>query len=167
MNFVAIDFETATGNPASACAIGLVEMDHGEVIREEYFLIQPPQNYYSYRNILVHGITPEQTQSAPDFETVIRQVLPMIEGKVLVAHNEPFDRKVMQTGMAYYDMYYEDFDLPAKWQCTCRIYRAKGFKPASLNACSARMNIELNHHHALSDAIACAKLFSYHLGFNF
>ena len=167
MNFVAIDFETATGNPASACAIGLVEVDHGEIIREEYRLIQPPNNYYSYHNILVHGITPEQTANQPAFEDVIRPLLPMIEGKVLVAHNEPFDRRVMRASMAYYDMFYEDFDLPDKWQCTCRIYRAKGFKPASLNACSTRMGIELNHHHALSDAQACAQLYIHHLGFNF
>lgn len=167
MHFVAIDFETATADPASACAIGIVEVNLGEVIHQEYHLIQPPNNYYNYHNIAVHGITPDQTLNALNFEQVIRKILPRIEGKVLVAHNEPFDRRVMRASMAYFEMHYDDFDLPEKWQCTCRLYRAKGFKPATLSACSARLGISLNHHHALSDAQACAQLFIYHLGFNF
>ena len=38
-------------------------------------------------------------------------------------------------------------------------YKAKGFKPARLSDCCRVMNIPLNHHEALSDARACAKLY--------
>ena len=38
-------------------------------------------------------------------------------------------------------------------------YKAKGFKPTKLSDCCREMNIKLNHHEALSDARACAKLY--------
>jgi DNA polymerase-3 subunit epsilon len=40
-----------------------------------------------------------------------------------------------------------------------RIYRTKGFHPCKLSACCQRLSIDLNHHEALSDALACAKLY--------
>jgi DNA polymerase-3 subunit epsilon len=80
-------------------------------------------------------------------------------GKTIVAHNEQFDRNVLMKTMQYYGLYYDELELADRWECTCKIYRAKGYKPANLKYCSARNNIVLNHHEALSDARACAKLY--------
>jgi DNA polymerase-3 subunit epsilon len=76
----------------------------------------------------------------------------------VVAHNAIFDRGVLQNTMHHYGLDYDALQLSG-WKCTCNIYRAKGFKPATLDACCERLNIELNHHEALSDAIACARLY--------
>jgi DNA polymerase-3 subunit epsilon len=43
-----------------------------------------------------------------------------------------------------------------------KIYRKKGYKPATLDACCRTENIALNHHEALSDARASAQLFIKH-----
>ena len=158
-SFVAIDFETATGFRNSACAIGIVSVDNGEIIDEYYSLIQPPRNEYWQQNIMVHGITPRDTVSAPTFEDIYIEVKKRMLGRKVVAHNESFDRGVLTHTMAFYDIAYSDLDIPKKWDCTVKIYRAKGFSPANLHACCERMNIDLNHHEALSDARACAKLF--------
>ena len=42
MTFTAIDFETATYDRHSACAVGIVTIDNGIIIDEYYTLIQPP-----------------------------------------------------------------------------------------------------------------------------
>jgi len=82
-----------------------------------------------------------------------------IFGRTLVAHNESFDRNVLFKTMRDYNLDYSELNIPEKWECTLRIYRAKGYKPATLSACCEIHDIELEHHQALSDARACAELF--------
>ena len=66
-DWVAIDFETATGRRASACAVGLVEVRDGRIVGTESFLIQPPGNVYSGFNTSIHGIDPSMTRDSPTF----------------------------------------------------------------------------------------------------
>ena len=159
MTFTAIDFETATGHPESACAVGIVTVENGVITEEYYTLIQPPNNEYWYRNIMCHGIRPAQTIDGKTFDTVFPEIHKRLFGRKIVAHNEAFDRNVLAKTMKYYGLYYDELEIADRWECTCKIYRAKGYKPANLKHCSDRNNIELNHHEALSDARACAKLY--------
>lgn len=159
MNFTAIDFETATGYPESACAVGIVTVTDGVITDEFHTLIQPPNNEYWYRNIMCHGIKPVQTLEVKTFDSLFPEIKKRLFGQTIVAHNEAFDRNVLMKTMKYYGLYYDELEIANKWECTCQIYRAKGYKPANLKYCSDRHNIELNHHEALSDARACAKLY--------
>ena len=159
MNFVAIDFETATGYQHSACAIGIVSVENGVIVDEFQALIQPPDNEYWWQNINVHGIRPSDTIQAPTFDEIYPEIRKRIKGKKVVAHNESFDRNVMIKSMGYYQLDYLDLELPNRWECTVKIYRAKGFVSAKLDICCREMGISLNHHEALSDARACAKLY--------
>lgn len=159
MNFISIDFETATGYMHSACAIGIVVVENGEIIDDFYSLIQPPDNQYWYSNICVHGITPKQTINTPTFYELYPKIKPILLCKNIVAHNEAFDRNVLIKTMNFYGLDYNELLLPNRWDCTLKIYRNKGFSPANLHACCSRLSIELDHHNALSDARACAKLY--------
>lgn len=159
MNFVAIDFETATGNRNSACAVGIVIVENGIITEEFSSLIQPPDNEYWWNNIQIHGITPAHTIQSPTFDEIFPELKRRIIGKTIVAHNESFDRSVLTRSMEYYQFGYSELELPNRWECTLKIYRTKGFAPAKLDYCCRALNIELNHHDALSDARACAKLF--------
>jgi DNA polymerase-3 subunit epsilon len=159
MTFTAIDFETATGHPESACAVGMVLVEDGIIIEEYYSLIQPPNNEYWYRNIMVHGIKPVQTLEVKTFDSLFPEISKRLFGRKIVAHNEAFDRNVLTKTMKYYGLYYDELEIADRWECTCKIYRQKGYKPANLKYCSERNNIVLNHHEALSDARACAQLY--------
>ncbi len=159
MNFTAIDFETATGKRNSACAIGMVVVKNGCIEDEYYTLIQPPENMYWWKNIQVHGITPEDTLDSPAFFDVFPEIQKRLAGTIPVAHNESFDRSVLRHTMLYYGLDYDMLDLPVRWECTMKIYRNAGFHNYKLNACCERMGISLNHHEALSDARACARLY--------
>ncbi len=159
MNFTAIDFETATGKRNSACAVGIVTIENGTIAEEFYSLIQPPGNTYFSMNIAVHGIYPQDTLNAPTFGKLYPEIKARLQGRTLVAHNEVFDRSVLRRTMEYYALDYAELGLAERWECTMRIYKAKGYVPYKLNSCCDRLNIPLKHHEALSDAIGCAQLY--------
>jgi len=159
MNFAAIDFETATGKRYSACAVGIITVENNQIIDKYHSLIQPPDNEYSYYNTQVHGITENDTFNALFFPDVYPEIRKRLAGKTIVAHNESFDRSVLQQSMEYYNLDYPGRNISNQWECTLKIYRAKGYHPASLDVCCKRQGIKLNHHEALSDARGCAMLY--------
>jgi len=164
MTFTAIDFETATGHAHSACAVGIVTVEDGIITEEYYTLIRPPDKEYWYRHIMVHGIKPVETLDVPTFDDLFPEIRKRVVGRKIVAHNEAFDRNVLNKTMRYYGLYHDELEIADRWECTLNIYRKKGYKPANLKYCSERNGIELNHHEALSDARACAKLYLLHDG---
>ena len=153
-SFTAIDFETAHGKRWSICQVGLVRVENGVITNELNLLVQPPNNFYWDRFIDIHGITPEITRSAPTFDQIWHLVEPFIKNQLVVAHNGlSFDFPVLAQTLNYYGVAAPDYEK----QCTYRIYKDNLF-----SLCQ-RFQIALNHHEALSDARACAKLFLLHL----
>jgi DNA polymerase-3 subunit epsilon len=153
-SFTAIDFETAQGKRWSICQVGLVRVEKGIITNKINLLVQPPRNYYWENFIDIHGITPEDTAHAPTFNKIWSQIEPYIKGQNVVAHNGfSFDFHCISQTLEYYGMEIPEYEK----HCTYRIY---GENLASL---CQKYNIPLNHHDALSDAIACASLFLMHL----
>lgn len=157
MNFTAIDFETATGH--HPCSVGIVTVQNGIIVDEFVSLIKPPNNEYNPFTIRVHGIYPKDTVNAKSFFQIYPEIEKRLKNRVVVAHNESFDRNVLMKTMLLHGLNYEDLNIAPKWECTVKIYKAKGFKPTKLSDCCREMKIQLNHHEALSDARACAKLY--------
>lgn len=154
MNFTAIDFETANGKPTSICQVGLAKYEKGQLITTLSLMVQPPDNFYWERFIDIHGITPEQTNDKPTFENVWHQIVPHIENQNLVAHNGfRFDFPCLEKTLAYYNLKNPNYT----GHCTYQIF---GTNLASL---CKQYKIPLNHHDALSDALACGELFKLHL----
>lgn len=153
-SFTAIDFETATWDPASICQVGLVRVENGKIVKEVNRLVQPPNNNYFYKNIEVHGIKPEDTEHAPTFDVVWHEDMKMyIEDDVMVAHSIGFDANCLRHALAWYDEVQPVFEE----RCTLKIYRR------GLAYLSKKYKIPLKHHDALSDAHACAQLYLKHL----
>jgi|SRR5690554_4046994 len=155
--FTAIDFETATRH--HICSVGIVSYENGVITDEFHALIQPPNNEYNWHNIQVHGISEADTRNTPKFNEIYPEIKRRIYGRTLVAHNESFDRNVLYKTMLDYRLDYSELSLSERWECTLKIYRSKGYSPANLSACCEVHGIELEHHQALSDARACAKLY--------
>lgn len=152
--FTAIDFETAHGKRWSICQVGLVRIENGSITDQLSLLVQPPNNYYWNNFIEIHGITPEQTADAPTFDLVWHQIEPYIKNQHVVAHNGiAFDFHCLKQTLDYYKLETPDYIA----HCTYKIY---GNHLASL---CEEYKIPLNHHNALSDALACAELFNMHL----
>ncbi len=156
-SFTAVDFETANSNRNSACAIGIVTVENGEIVDEFSALIQPPNNEYAWYNThRVHGIGAEHTKNVPFFDGVYPEIKKRLYGRTIVAHDERFDREVMRNTMADFGIDYSDLNVADKWECTFKLYGK------SLNKCCEANDIELDHHNALSDARGCALLYLIH-----
>ncbi len=78
--WVAIDFETATREPTSACALGVALIDGLEVVETASWLIRPPFNEYEFWNTHVHGICAQDTELAPDFDELWWEIGPLLRG---------------------------------------------------------------------------------------
>ena len=154
-DFAAIDFETANNERTSVCSVGVVIVRDGEIVDTFYSLIQPEPNYYNYWCTQVHGLTRRDTENAPVFPEVWKQIEPLIEGLPLVAHNKAFDESCLKAVFRCYQMDYPDYEF----YCTCMASR-KAFPQAEnhqLHTISELCGYTLeNHHHALADAEACA-----------
>ena len=82
--------------------------------------------------------------------------MPMLEGaEFIVAHNAPFDKSVLYKCCERYRI------TPPSQKITCSIKASKScwkLPSYKLNVVSDHLGIELNHHEALSDALACAQI---------
>ena len=66
MQFLALDFETATPAMDSPCELGIAVVRDGVVSEVRNWLIKPPQwPHFSPFNMAVHGIRPEEVADAP------------------------------------------------------------------------------------------------------
>lgn len=161
MDFVALDFETASPEKFNACEIGLSFVENGRIVATKSWFIKPPcyPNFYKYFN----NITPLDVAKSPQFPGVWKEIYPLIEGKFVLMHNAPFDIEVLCTTLVYYGL-----PLPnITYGCTLQIARivfpgrkrSKNIdKPYGLAALCKTHKITFNHHHAGEDARACAEL---------
>jgi DNA polymerase-3 subunit epsilon len=154
VSFVAIDFETADAEPDSACAVGIARVEDGRITDRVYRLIRPPRRLISHT--FVHGLGWAQLRTQPMFARIWPQIAPYLEDAgVLVAHNAGFDRSVLEACCGLARVRTPDFP----WVCTVELARETWRLPsAKLPAVAAHLGIALQHHHALSDAEACAQI---------
>jgi DNA polymerase-3 subunit epsilon len=94
MKLVAIDFETADQSADSACAIGIVSVERGIITDKDFQLIRPPRRNFIFSYI--HGITWADVQGQSAFIEVWDHFVPFWkDADYFLAHNAPFDRKVL------------------------------------------------------------------------
>ena len=161
--FVALDFETANRNRASACAVGLVRFDEtGEVEANLYTLLKPHPDlgYFDYGNMQVHGILPEHVVNAPSWREVWPHVAEFIGNRPIVAHNMSFDGYILSDLAVLYDL--EPFSNQR--YCTLRLARKLLDKAMRKNLDTVFHHYfpdhAFTHHHAGDDALAAGMIFS-------
>ena len=154
MKLVAIDFETADYGADSACALGIVKIENGNVTKNGYRLIRPPRKRFHFSYL--HGITWSDVRDEATFAEVWDEFADFWQdADYLVAHNAPFDRGVLRACALAARR-----EPPAvPFICTVRVARAHwNFRPANLAHVCAQLAIPLKHHDAASDALACAEI---------
>lgn len=152
--FVALDFETANRLATSVCAIGLVRVDEGQISQRFYQLVRPPYRRFEYTRI--HHITWEMVAHSPLFAHLWPTLQPYFDGaSFIAAHNASFDRNVLHRCCELWGL--SPPDLP--FTCSMKLARAKWHLPRNrLSDVAKFLNLPLNHHHAGSDAEACARI---------
>ena len=157
-SFAAIDFEIANHHHSSVCSVGVVIVRNGIIVDKTYRLIRPEPEWYWWRFTQIHGLTAEDTQNAPIFPYLWKEIEPKIANLPLVAHNSRFDESCLRAVFRVYQMDYPDYEF----HCTCRASRKKFGKLLpnhQLHTVATHCGFNLtNHHHALADAEACAAI---------
>jgi DNA polymerase-3 subunit epsilon len=153
-SFTAIDFETATTDPNSACAVGLVRVEDGRIVRRAYHLVRPP--FAAFKFTYLHGIDWATVRAEPTFAELWPRLVTFFEGVTFVAaHNAEFDVGVLRASCDWYALPFPD----VPFECTVHIARASwNVRPTTLRHVADFLGLSLNHHHAGSDAEACANI---------
>ncbi|ULN53029.1 exonuclease domain-containing protein [Mycolicibacillus parakoreensis] len=156
MSFAVIDFETTGFVPERSdrvVEVGIVLTDGNGRIEDEWTTLVNPNRDVSAGRI--HRITAGDLLDAPDFADISGHVLDRLTGRVVVAHNAPFDMRFL-----YYELLRADyaiFDRPAAL-CSMK-WAGRMIGTAKLEHCCEALGIPLDDaHSAICDARATAQL---------
>lgn len=156
MDFVSIDFETATSKPNSICSMGIAVVENNRVTETKEILIRPEPFEFNDYNTLIHGITPEMVYDSPRFCDIWEDVKPLLENKIVAAHNASFDVGALRATLDMFGLEYPTFE----YVCTVKLsQKAYPDLPShKLNFMAEALGITFNHHRAGDDAYVCAEL---------
>lgn len=154
MNFVAIDFETANEQRASACALGIVVVENGCLVEERSLLIRPPELRFNRFNTRLHGIGEGDVETEPDFFELWPEIEPYFSGRTVIAHNAVFDMSVLRGMLDVYRIDHPEL----RYACTMRMARRAWpyLGRYRLGTVAEHLTISFVHHDALEDARVCA-----------
>ncbi|MGK0414584.1 MAG: DNA polymerase-3 subunit epsilon [Polaribacter sp.] len=156
MDFITIDFETATAQRDSPCEIGLTFVENFEIVKSKSWLIKPMYDEFDYFNILIHGIRPEHVADKPEFNELWPEIKPLIENKFLIAHNAGFDFSVLRRTLEAYNLPFPNLEYSCSYIFSKKVW--EGLPAYDLKTLCNYNNISLNHHRAEADSRATAEL---------
>ncbi len=153
-NFIAIDVETANERRDSICQIGIAAYC-GSNRQWAWSSLVDPEQAFDDANVRIHGIRSHEVQTAPRFPKVFEDFARVADGKFVVSHTR-FDFDAIYEASSKYGLSF----LGAKWIDTCSVARFAWpeLRSHALPVLCEHLSIELKHHDAQSDAIACAEV---------
>ena len=129
-------------NVANACIRKLVRLD-GETLEtvDEYDTLVNPER--DVGPVHIHGISASMVEAAPTFAEIAGELADRLDGSVLVAHNLPFDTRMVRSELDRLDATF----IEGAGICTLRLSGSR------LSKATAEHGIPLDdHHRALADA---------------
>jgi DNA polymerase III subunit epsilon len=157
MDFVAIDFETATAQRDSPCEIGLTFVQDYKVVETRSWLIKPKYYpHFDYFNIAVHGIQPQDVAGKPEMPELWEEIFPLLNNQVLIAHNASFDMSVLRKTLETYRLPFPSLHYACSLVFSRNIWT--GLPAYDLKSLCNMHGIRFLHHRAASDSRACAEL---------
>lgn len=123
MEFLVIDFET-TGLSAvneRIIEIGYAIVSDDQIIEVGSQLVKPDKMIENPKIVEITGIDNSMLVDAPDLYEEMEKFYPMIEGKLIVAHNAPFDMSFLNS-----TLYRMGMQTYHSYLCTAQMFR--GYK---------------------------------------
>ncbi|KAB7671799.1 exonuclease domain-containing protein [Bacillus sp. B1-b2] len=158
MDFIAIDFEIANEDMASACSIGLAYVKNNEIVKEQYYLIKPPATTFDPRFTAIHGMTEKDVENERGFIEIWELLKDDLTNNILVAHNAQFDMSVLHCCLETNNIKKPELTYICSIPISTRAIRGQKVGQ-SLKERTSYFGISIGeHHHAGSDAKACAEL---------
>ncbi|MEY4864648.1 MAG: hypothetical protein RLZZ114_77 [Bacteroidota bacterium] len=155
--YAVIDVETTGGKAGEegVTEIAVFLFDGHEIVDQFITLVNPERPIQPFVQQLT-GITPKMVARAPKFPEIAKRLVQMTEGAVFVAHNAPFDYRMIQDefGRLGYDYERKTLDtIPLAKRLI------PGLKSYGLDALCTALNISnTSRHRADGDARATVEL---------
>ena len=156
MDFITIDFETATSDRDSPCEIGLTFVKDNKIVETKSWLIKPIYDEFDYFNTLIHGIRYEDVADKPEFNELWNEIKPLVENQFLIAHNAGFDLGVLRKTLETYGIPYPTLTYACSYIFSKKVW--EGLPGYDLKTLCKVNKIEFNHHRAGYDSRATAEL---------
>lgn len=156
MDFITIDFETATKDRDSPCEIGLTFVRDRQIVDTKSWLIKPKYDEFDYFNILIHGIRPQDVADKPEFNVLWTEIKPLVENQFLIAHNAGFDISVLRSTLEAYKIPFPTLNYSCSYIFSKKVWH--GLPSYDLKTLCKVNDIDLNHHRAGADSKATAEL---------
>lgn len=156
---VYLDFETTGLNPFGGdrvCEVGLVRARRGQVEAEFSSLVNPGRPI-SPGAAAINGLTDRMVAGAPRFADLLPQLLGLLAGATIVAHNAAFDLNFLAAELRRVGIRYPRNPALDTLRLARRYYR---FRSNSLRAVAGELGIGFDRpHRALSDAYTTKAVF--------
>ena len=144
---------TGLGAHAEVVQLAILDGKSGEVLFDQDFCPETPIDAGASA---VHGLDHDRLAGAPRWPELFEEVWSLLKGRLAVAYNAPFDRRILDQTCDRYDL--PRLDLA--WACAMRGYaRARGRRRSLRSACAAEgIPLASGDHSALEDARATWRL---------
>lgn len=148
---VLLDCETTGGNPTynRIIEIGLLVIENGKLVKRWQSFVDPETSLPPFIQKIT-GISPGMLVGAPIFSDLSHELLELLEGRTLVAHNARFDYGFLKNEFTRIGVKYSTKPL-----CSVKISRSlyPQFKRHGLSHIIQRFNLQIeNRHRAMDDA---------------
>lgn len=151
MRLVALDFETANQQDASACSLGIAIYEDGEIVDNFEWYFKPYHRYNYFTNTHIHGISYEDVQNENEFVFYYDELGEILKDSVIVAHNALFDMGVLNAMCDVYGLNHFENEYLDTVTLSRRVYPE--LYNHKLNTVCEYLNIDLSHHNGKSDAM--------------
>ena len=153
--YIAFDVETPNRYNSRMSAIGIAVVEDGRIV-DSFFSLVDPEQPFDWCNTQWTGLASEAVAGAPTVPELWERIEPLMSSGVLVAHNAPFDMGVLKKCLQGYGI---EWRTEVQGLCTVRMGRRllPGISHR-LNDMCAYYGIDLRHHRADSDSLACANI---------
>lgn len=156
MEFLTIDFEVASRYEYSPCSVAIYKFEKGSYTKVYSTLINVGDVFFDPQLTKLHGITAEMVKDAPLLSEVMKNICNIIQNHFLFAHNATYDILKIINGCKECNINIPNFKYADSLMLAKRTW--KGLINYKLDTVSDFLNIELTHHNADSDSIACGKI---------
>jgi DNA polymerase III subunit epsilon len=152
--YAAFDLETANKDLSSICAIGLVVIDGGEVVKRVSYLVRPPKLDFEYTGI--NGIGQNDVKDKPAFHELWPELKQYFQNRFVIAHNADFDVSALRHVLNLYGISHPTLCYLCTRKLAKRLW--PGLDSYGLARVSIHLGVDFAHHDPAEDAFACAHI---------
>lgn len=150
------DIEVLNQDPASVCAIGIVQIQDLQVVSTYYSLIKPKNLSFDPYRFRVHQIRPQSLYKEKAFPEVWKDIHHYFENTIVVSHDIQGDMMNLRAALKQYHMTYPRLMMSCTNVLAHLVYPK--LSKYNLKDLSIMNGFQFQAHHALEDAKACAYL---------